>query len=175
MRFLFIIIIMVLILPPHVAFALTSAEEYEIKAVYLFNLGNFVKWKEDVLTKNFEICVFGTDPFGVNLDYVVEKEQQIQSYNVVIKQLSNLEGILSCQVLFMSRSAQSQFATVFATIKNKPILTVSDADRFVIQGGMVQFYSLEGKIRLMLDPETIEDSGLKASSLLMKIARIIEK
>jgi len=174
MRFLFIIIAL-LILPPHVAFALTAAGEYEVKAVYLFNLGNFVKWKEDVLTKNFEICLFGADPFGVNLDYVVEKEKQIQSYNVVIKQLSGLEGILNCQVLFMSRSAQPQFITVFAAIKNKPVLTVSDADNFVTQGGMVQFYSLEGKIRLMLDPETIEDSGLKASSQLMKIARIIEK
>lgn len=173
MRFFFIII--ALILPPHVAFALTAAEEYEIKAVYLFNLGNFVKWKENVLTKNFEICVFGADPFGVNLEYVVEKEQQIQNHHVVIKQLSSLEGILNCQVLFMSRAAQPQFATVFAAIKNKPILTVSDADRFVIQGGMVQFYSLEGKIRLMLDPETIEDSGLKASSQLLKIAQLIEK
>lgn len=173
MRFFFII--MALTLPPHCALALTAAEEYEIKAVYLFNLGNFVKWKENVLTKNFEICVFGADPFGVNLEYIVEKEQQIQKYDVVIKQLSSLEGILSCQVLFMSRAAQSQFTTVFAALKNKPILTVSDADNFVTQGGMVQFYALEGKIRLMLDPQTIEDSGLKASSQLMKIAQIIKK
>lgn len=173
MRFLFII--MALVLPSHVTFALTAAEEFEIKAVYLFNLGNFVKWKENTSAKNFEICVFGTDPFGVNLEYIVKKEQQIQSRNAVIKHLSSLEGILNCQVLFMSPSAQSQFATIFAAIKNKPILTVSDVDRFINQGGMVQFYLLEGKIRLMLDPQTIEESGLKASSQLMRIAQIIKR
>lgn len=174
MKFLLIIISLVL-LPPQFAFALTAAEEYEIKAVYLFNLGHFIRWKDEITAQNFEICVFGENPFGVNLDYISNKEKLIQNHAVSLKYLSKPEDIHDCHVLFISRSAESQFASLFAALKNKPILTVGDTERFVLEGGMVQFYAREGKIRLMIDPQTLEESGLKPSSHLMGIAQLIKK
>lgn len=174
MKFLLIIILWVL-LPPQFIFALTAVEEYEIKAVYLFNLGHFIRWKDEIATQNFEICVFGDDPFGINLDYVINKEKQIQKHNVLFKQPSTLRDIFSCHILLLSRSAQSQFAIIFAALKNNHTLTIGDTERFVIEGGMVQFYRREGKIRLMIDPQTLAESGLKPSSHLMGIAQLVKK
>jgi len=49
---------------------------------------------------------------------------------------------------------------------------VGDSDRFVIQGGMIQFYRRGSKIRLMIDLQTIRESGLKSSAHLMRIAKL---
>jgi hypothetical protein len=157
------------------AFALDSAEEYEIKAVYLLNLGDFIKWTEDALQGGFVICLLGKDPFGANLDFVTKKEKKVQKQRVSVKQLSVITEINNCHILFVSNSEQDRLATIFEAVKNKPILTVGDSERFVVQGGMIQFYHHNGKIRMLLDPKTIEESGLKASSQLMRIAQRIEK
>jgi len=157
------------------AFAVDSAEEYEIKAVYLLNLGNFIKWAEDALQGGFVICLLGKDPFGANLDFVTKKERKVQKQPVSVKQLSSITEINSCHILFVSNSEQERLATIFAAVKDKPILTVGDSEHFVAQGGMIQFYHHNGKIRILLDPKTIEEGGLKARSQLMNIAQRFER
>ncbi len=175
MKFLFIIFALTL-LPFQCVLALsTTAEEYEIKAAYLFNLGHFIRWNPEISAQYFGICVFGENPFGTNLNYVIERGKQIQEHNVLFKQLTSFKDIDSCHILFLSRSANAQFAAIFAAIKNKPILTVGDTERFIVEGGMVQFYRYEDKIRLMINPQIIKDSGLKANSRLMEIAQIVKK
>ncbi len=172
MRDLFYTIVLTLSLVQVSAFALESAKEYEIKAVYLFNLGSFVRWTPDSLQagKTFQICIVGQDPFGADLDYVVKTQKEVQEHPVVVKRLADLTQFTGCHILFVNSSEQLQLPSILAKVKNKPILTVGDSEYFVAQGGMVQFYQNDGKIRLMLDPQTIRESGLKASAQLMQIA-----
>ena len=157
-------------------YALDTAKEYEIKAVYLLNLGNFIKWTPDSLQseKTFQICVVGHDPFGADLDFVVQTQKEVQGYQVVIRRLSSSAPLTACHILFMSHSEQLHWSNIFAKVKHKPVLTVGDGDNFIIEGGMIQFYNKDGKIRLMLDPQTIRESGLKASAQLMQLALRIE-
>src|SRR5271170_540031 len=43
--------------------------EYDVKAVYLYSFGKFVRWPAETLAKSdsFPICVLGNDPFGSSL------------------------------------------------------------------------------------------------------------
>jgi hypothetical protein len=156
-------------------FALNTAEEYEVKAAYLFNLGNFVKWSDMALQNNFGICLLGKNPFGSNLELIANKDRKLQNRPVVLKNITSLADSKECAILFLSSSEQSNLTTLFNELKGKPILTVGDSEQFVVSGGMIQFYQREGKIRLMIDPQTLEESGLKASSQLMKIAQRVER
>lgn len=157
--------------------SLESAKEYEIKAVYLLNLGSFVRWPKEALQESqaFEICILGQDPFGADLDFVAKTKEMIQNHQIVVKRLSSITSAHACHLLFISDSEQLRLSGIFAKIKNQPILTVGDTDRFVVQGGMIQFYPLEGKIRLMMDPQSIEETGLKANANLLKIAKRIKR
>jgi len=164
-------------LPLPNVWALDAAEEYEIKTVYLFNLGGFMHWPENMLAnaKHFEICVLGQNPFGDNLSFVVGKQKTIQSKPVTIRHFEAAEQADGCHILFISDSEQLRLEAIFNALRGKPILLVGNSERFVVQGGMIQFYPRDGKIRLMLDPQTIEEAGLKASAHLMRIARLIER
>jgi len=156
----------------HPAGAINAAEEYEIKAVYLFNLGRFVYWPDTILPDGapFRVCVLGQDPFGQLLDFVVDEVKAIQQHPVQVRRLNKAEHSQGCHILFISGSEELQLSYIFEQLRNKPILLVSDMQRFVTQGGMVQFYQRGTKIRLMLDPDSFRSASLKPSAQLMRIA-----
>ncbi len=162
---------------PSSSYAVGAAEEYEIKSVYLFNLGNFIHWSEAVFSqsKTFEICILGINPFGKNLEYVIQNRQTLQKLPVVIKDNRQFTEKDSCHILFISESAKDQIATLLPALKMKAVLTVSDIDNFIEQGGMVQFFPYEGKIRLLLNLKAIETAGLKADANLVRIALKVER
>jgi len=171
---LFVCCLGVTLTAPLAVRALEMAEEYEIKAVYLFNLGNFIKWPAATLTEHFSLCVLGQNPFGENLDYVIETEKTVQTRPVVLQYLSSHASVNDCHVLFISTSEQAHVQRLLAQLKKSPILTVSDSEQFAARGGMVQFYRQDNKLRLMIDQQAIEAVGLKASAHLLNIALLVQ-
>ena len=48
-----------------------AAQEYDLKAAFLFNFAQFVEWPRDAFSENTTpiiIGVLGQDPFGASLD-----------------------------------------------------------------------------------------------------------
>jgi hypothetical protein len=154
-----------------------TAQEYAIKAVFLFNLGSFVTWPPTVFEdseESFNICILGRDPFGEILEMVVA-EKTITDHPVAIRRLDTVSQITDCQELFVSNSEQANLPAIFEATYGKPILIVGDMPDFILNGGMLQFYPRDDKIRLMLDPQAFEEAGLKPSANLMRIAQLVRK
>lgn len=160
------------------ASALDTAKEYEIKSAFLYNLGSFVGWSDSstVSTKEsiFRICIFGDDPFGERLEVIISGKK-ISGRAIELRRFKEITQGKHCEILFVSQSEQAQIQDIFNFLKKMPILTVSDIDNFVTQGGMVQFVLRDNKIRLLINPDALQKSNLKPSSQLMKIAQIFTK
>ncbi|OUD14510.1 YfiR family protein [Thioflexithrix psekupsensis] len=157
------------------ALALDAAKEYEIKAAFLFNLSSFITWPAHHFTgenRAFDICVLGADPFGERLD-VITVGQKVGEHPVTVRRVAAVGEVAACHSVFISASENSRLQAIFAELKYKPVLTVSDIDNFVVRGGMVQFFPRDNKIRLMLDPEAFTDAGLKPGANLMRVAHIV--
>ncbi len=155
-----------------------AANEYDIKAAYLMNLGSFVYWPDSAFAgKNgaFNICTLGKDPFAGALEFLQKKYTSIQKHPVTVQTFAHVQEVNGCHVLFISDSETLRLADIFQQLKNKPILLVGDIENFVINGGMVQFFRRDSKIRLLLDPLTFEEAGLKPSSHLMRIATTVKQ
>lgn len=153
---------------------LPSVREYQIKAVYLYNFANFVRWPRGAFKSSsapFQICVLGEDPFRRQLDLAVENEK-IGGRFVKVRRIHYIEESDLCQIVFVSQSKQRYRAHIFAHLKQRPILTVSDLKNFVVNGGMIQFYNRGNKVRFIIDPQTLKETGLKASARLLQIAKI---
>ncbi len=153
-----------------------TLKQSQIKAVYLFNLALFLTWPNNTFKSQeqpFRICILGKDPFGVELDIVVENEK-IEGHQVVVPRISTIEMSRYCQILFINESEQDHLATIFAYLRKRPILTISDRNNFVKQGGMIQFFNTHNnQVRLMIAPKTLKEADLKASANLLEIAKII--
>jgi hypothetical protein len=153
-------------------------QEYQIKAVYLFNFALFLSWPDSAFQRtgqSFQICVLGQDPFGIDLDLVIENER-VEGRNVIVQRLSSIQQSAACQMLFVSQSEQPRLATIFAYLKQRPILSISDMPAFVKQGGMIQFFNTSyNEVRFMVAPEAINETDLVASANLLEIAQIYRR
>lgn len=158
------------------AYGYSAAEEYEIKAAFLYNLGNYLKFPANVLSdrdteQNFFICILGRDPFQQNIDSAAEDEK-IQGHPVQVKRLQRVQEVDGCHLLFISDSERSRLKNLFQTLARRPILTVGDTDDFIEQGGMIKFYNDNNKIRLALDLEKVRAVDIKPSANLLKIVKL---
>lgn len=154
--------------------------EYQVKGACLIKFGMFVEWpvapNGSADKSPFVIGILGNDPFGKTFDEAVAKEK-VNGRHVMVKRGKSAAELLDCQIVFISfpeldrvRAAITQFAT-------NGVLTVSDAPGFAGMGGMVGFIkeaSKEGvKVRFEINSEIAGQSGLKLSSKLLQVGRIV--
>jgi hypothetical protein len=148
--------------------------EHRIKAVFLFNFAQFVQWPEKDLGGPEEpmvVGVLGEDPFDAYLDEVV-KGEKVNNRPIVVKRFKRIEDVHACHVLFVSVSESSRFESIIAGLKSRGILTVGESQDFCKRGGMVCFATENGKIRLKINLEAVQEAHLTVSSKLLRLADV---
>jgi len=150
------------------------AREYQIKAVFLFNFAQFVEWPTTSFkeTNAIVIGVFGEDPFGTYLDEAVRGEE-VNGHPLVVKRYKQLEDVKDCHILFINAGEARQFKQVLESLKSKSILTVSDADNFTKQGGMIRFITEDRKTKIRINLNAAKDADLTISSKLLRLAEVV--
>jgi hypothetical protein len=157
------------------AVAQTRVHDYEVEAVYLFNFTQFVEWPSAAFAdaqKPIIIGVLGDDPFGAYLDETVRGET-VGKRPLVVRRYRRVEDVDACQVLFISRSEAQFLKTIIDRLKDRSILTVSDADGFTQHGGIVHFVTQDEHVRLRINVEAAKVAGLTISSKLLQVAQSV--
>jgi hypothetical protein len=147
--------------------------DFEVKAVFLYNFAKFIEWPADAFKNadtNFVIGVIGQDPFGNVLESRLEGKS-VQGKALVFKKLVSPNQAADCQVLFVSSSEANDWFAIHKILDGSPVLTVSDIDAFVQQGGMVGFELEKKRVRFNINLTAAEKSSLKISSQLLKLAK----
>jgi hypothetical protein len=151
------------------------AQEYQLKAVFLFNFAQFVEWPPSAFPAPdtpLVIGVLGKDPFGSYLDEVVRGET-INNHPLTVRRYRRVEDITTCHILFIGRPEQERLEPVLDSLKGRSILTVGDAESFARRGGMIRFVTDSNRIRLRINLEAAETASLKLSSKLLRPAEIV--
>ncbi len=156
------------------------APEDAVKAAMLYNFVQFVRWPEAVLPAvkpELVLGILGRDPLQEwLLDLAAEG-----SSNGLIKtvQLGSLQELAAqkhqLQVLYVGRTAQKDLPVILRALDGVPVLTVSDDELFVKQGGMMNFVRQNSRIRFDLNLDAVARGQLKISSRLYGLARLIVK
>jgi hypothetical protein len=152
-----------------------TAEEYEVKAAFLFNFGRFVEWPSlngAASSAPFRICVLGEDPFREHLDRSV-KGRQIKGRDVAVERIARADGAGPCQVVFISVSERRALHAILDGMKGFSTLTVSDIESFAEAGGMIHLTLEHGQVRFEINTAAAERAGLKVSSRLLNLARTV--
>ena len=151
-----------------------AAEEYAVKAAYLYNFAKFVEWPQQTFatpTSPIILCILGSDPFGDSLDKIAERT--VGERPVAIRRLARVEESNGCHVLFLSRSESTRLQSILNELAPAPILTVSDIPGFADAGGMIGLVSVGQRIRFEINLRAATRAKLKISSQLLKLARVI--
>lgn len=147
------------------------AEEYKLKAAFLFNFGKFVDWPAPAFAApdaSLRICLVGRDPFGASLRALEGKLQRGRPIAVVpIRSAAELPG---CHMLYGDGEKDFAFAGISArTLGDLPVLTVTSSAGS--EGWtVIRFVQHGGKLRWELNLDAARKANLKISAKLIEIA-----
>lgn len=153
-----------------------SAGEYELKGAMLYNLMHFVEWPVSAYSSSQAptvLCILGRDPFGNSLTSLVS-DKLVDGRPVQIRLLKDMNGTRACHVLYISSSERKHVVEILSNLKGANVLTVGEMSQFATRGGMVQFSLYEKRIRLDINLDAANRAGVKISSRLLAIARIVK-
>lgn len=155
--------------------------EYELKAAFIYQIARFVEWPSptEPLTGTplarapLRLCVFGGNPFGPALDTI--RGKLVNERRLEVSQLDTKADTRECNILFIADPAERHIERIAAISRGAGMLTIGDTQGFAQRGAVVNFFPENGKIRFEINPEASRRAGLKISSQLLKLARIIRE
>lgn len=151
------------------------ATEYQVKAAYLFNFGQFVEWPGQPTPPDdapFVIGVLGKDPFGSVLDEVVRGEK-LGGRALVVQRYRDAREIADCQILFIARSEQERLEQTLQKLHGRQVLTVTDIEGAEKRGAMIVLVNENQRIRMRINLSAAKASKLVISSKLLRPAEVI--
>jgi hypothetical protein len=156
----------------------TAPSEFQVKAACIYNFTKFVEWPPEAFpperSSPFVIGVLGDDPFNGELQRAVQNKD-VGGRGFVVRHLRNVGEAKSCHILFISRSERKSMGDILAVISILPILTISETERFVQSGGIINFLVEQNKVRFEINAEAAKKAGLKISSKLLNLGRRYER
>lgn len=152
-----------------------TPEEFQVKAIFLYNFVQFVDWPPGSFAtpeSPIVIGVLGQDPFGGFLDELVRGER-VKGRPLVVERYRWPGEIDECHVLFISGSEGSRIEQIAAALRGRPILTVGDWESFARHGGMIHFVLENKRVRLRINLDAARAVGLTISSKLLRSAESV--
>jgi hypothetical protein len=153
--------------------AADEVPEYGVKAAFLLNFTKFAEWPPAAFAAPraaIEICILGKDPFGRVLDDVVQGEI-VSDHPVTVSRITEPPAPQTCQVLFIDSDLKDLPKVLRAVPQG--VLTVSEGDRFIRQGGMISFVLDSRRVRFVVNATAAENGAVKLSSQLLSVARSV--
>ncbi|HET9474092.1 MAG TPA: YfiR family protein [Steroidobacteraceae bacterium] len=157
------------------ASATPPASEYQVKAAYLFNFGQFVEWPAEAYSSAnapFVIGVVGRDPFGKTLDDVVRGES-LAGRQFVVRRFKDADDIDSCHILFIARSETARLAQALDAARGRNVLTVTDIEGAERRGAMIVLVNQDNRVRMRINLSAARASNLVISSNLLRPAQLV--
>lgn len=156
------------------ALAQGRTDEYQIKAAFLYNFSKFAEWPDEAQSTSapFVIGIVGEDPFGPALDNLVQGKNW-NGRRIAVKRLDAKGNFHGCHILYISNSERTEVPRILAAVKGEHVLTVGEFDRFLRQGGSIAFDIEDDRIRITINLIAAEASGIKLSSKLLGLARVM--
>lgn len=153
----------------------SSAEEYAVKAAYMYNFAKFTEWPEKAFAGREDPIVlglFGEDRFGLALDAVDGK--RVKDRRLHVKRPARASDFPHVHILYISPSEKRRLDQIFSALEGHHVLTVSDLKGFARSGGMINLVRQGDKIRFEINLRAARRAGLTISSKLLSLATIVD-
>ena len=152
--------------------AAETATDIAVKAAFLYNFARFGEWPALPAGATMILCVEGDDKVAAALVETV-RGQQINGHALDVRRAQDSADWKTCHLLFLADASARRLAGGLDAIKTLPVLTVSDGKNFSDSGGIIELYIDSGRMRFAINVDAAEGSGLRISSRLLGLARIV--
>ena len=141
--------------------------EYRLKAAFLYNFAAFTEWPADV-GRTLNLCTYGKDPFGVELDGLNGKP--VGARAITVQRKTTIDSLKSCQVIFVANTAIDQLPRVLASLRGLAALVVADSPGAVRQGAALNMALAQNRISFEANLDAARAARISLSSKLLRLA-----
>lgn len=151
-----------------------SARDSKIKAGFTNHFILFGTWPESAFQRDpdsFTVGIIGA-PDIYNFFKDIE-DQTVNDRKIKIRHLPphpSKTDIADCQIIFIGEDSALEIKNILSLTKGAPILTVSDAESFVQQGGMIEFSTRRNRIKFNIHRGRATKVGIHFRAQMLKMA-----
>lgn len=160
------------------AMAAPSSLEDRVKAAYILNFARYTIWPSEVFPDAHAplvVCVLGSDIFRTTLQKTVSGIKVDSRFFEVRELKEPFSSPNQCHIVFIDRSYMQKEFGLLTSLKQKPILSISDDESFFEKGGIISFVVYEETIQFNVNLLAADQAGLKLSSRMLALAKKVIK
>lgn len=153
----------------------SQAPEYRIKAAFLYNFTLYTDWPATAFEKGdspIVLAIAGEDPFGKELDAAV-RGKTVRGRAIEVRRYAAAADVAACHLLYLCSDQARHLAAVLRKFPDVKPLTVGETEDFCRTGGVVRFFVDQKKVRFEVNIDAAVRAGLKISSKLLQLARVV--
>jgi hypothetical protein len=146
------------------------SREHQMKAAFLFKFISFVEWPSGAFTDErspFTVGVAGPSPVLEPLAELAGK--RVGDRVLVVQAFPDAAAVRPCHLLFVSNLVDDP-AGALTAVAGHPVLTVGESDRFLAQGGMINFVVSGDRLRFEIDTMPAREVDIRIGSALLQLA-----
>jgi hypothetical protein len=150
--------------------------ERQLKAAFLYKFGGYVTWPDSVFPRPDSpvvIGVAGADPLVDELVRLVAG-RTIGKRPIAARRIRRGDSLDGVHILFVGGSESPRASELIALAQGRPVLCVTDSDRGLALGSVVNFVIADNRVRFDVSLEAAEHNGIKLSALLLSVARQVQ-
>ena len=152
-----------------------STLEYKVKAGYLYNFARFVEWPKTAFAgpeSPFVIGVLDADEAFEVVQSILDT-RPVDGRPIAVRAVNTSQIARGIHILLVTRAAKKMPEEIIAAAGSAPLLLVGETDQFAERGGTLGFTRDGETIRITLNLERALAAGLKVSSKLSSVARVV--
>ena len=155
--------------------AQASYADHQIKAVFLYHFTRFINWPETAFasaSSPFNLCTTEASDLSEVLESAIAGEAVAGRPLRLIPGV-DLDEIHACQLIFLPAGHNPELLLAIKNLGPTNILTVSDDDDFISQGGIIRLEFSAGRVRPVINTTALDKAHLKASAKLLQLAKLV--
>lgn len=147
-----------------------------VKAAFLYNFAKFTEWPVAVLPpgRGLSLCVLDDRPVADALSQTI-KGHAIEGHDLGVQALAANASPAGCHLLYISAGEAMRSPQLLASMRELPVLTVSDAAAFAESGGIIQLSVENDHMRFAINPAAADRAKVRLSAKLLSLARIVKE
>ena len=162
-----------LVLVAYQLFAATSSvSELQVKAAFCYHFAQFTAWPPSGTgKKTFVACTSG--PPTVTAFQLAFEGKVLAGRAASVREVLSDRDATDCDLLFLPSSEQKRYPAIREAVSSKAVLTIGDWSGFAADGGIINFYTEEDKVRFEVNVGASRKAGLMINSQVLRLARIV--
>jgi hypothetical protein len=152
--------------------------EQQIKAAFVYNFLQFVRWPDDAFKHEkspIVIAVIDNDAFFDAVRGAV-RAKTVNGRAVEVIRFTAPAEFPECHLLFVGAVAdRDRTADLLRRSGGKPVLSVGEGEAFTRAGGVIRFFTEANRMRFEVSLNAARRQRLELSAKLLKLARIFEE